>query len=574
MLQAQAALIKADIEELRRMLHESGEDVPPNLQRLPLVNKSWVTSWRKEFRISWRTRTICYKVARHILLRRLGVLFRNVIRIRYLHQKFYGKGKHGRGRLRQRSYDQKPEYFNAVGGSQTLACVGDVEIDIRENHHATRSRFSLMTKAVDIQPGESLEEVCARSSGSGDPRRLAVCFKAQSGEHIRARWGEEIPSDTLLQFAPKGSYRVEHIVEFLEWDLGAADSEADCEIVWLDYYAPHRDVAVRSCIKNKGHVPMDFPGGSTPWTAPLDTHAHWPLERGYREAESLDASLQLRRGYSVPCSSKQTVFNRARSSWHQVDHRWVGTRSYVANGLANALDESEDVLLSKKVVPFWAELQMPAVRRQLIREIDDAVESGQIVRFQQYEQLMEQYDDHDALMEGEEQAKVHVYDDTKDACDSASDTPNEVDENADEGDALQYEEPDMVECQGEEAATVEDSCADLPAQARVQIQGENDRVQLTELEKMIAMAKAMKDTKTANFLEWRLREVAAHLARPSEEFSALLRQKALERREVDARARADRILAVAFNAHGWSRVGVFKIAMDFLIPLFFLCLYL
>ena len=136
------------------------------------------------------------------------------MRLMAFHRALFGPNK-----LRWRSYDQKPLWFNAVGGTKTLACKGAEDVEVRENCHATRARFTAMTKCVDRLPSVSPMEAYARSHGSARPHRLAVLFKAE-GDGSRIRRGLDIPEDTLLQFGPKGSYRKEHVLEFLDWDLG------------------------------------------------------------------------------------------------------------------------------------------------------------------------------------------------------------------------------------------------------------------------------------------------------------------------------------------------------------------
>ena len=106
----------------------------------------------------------------------------------------------------------------------------------------------------------------------------------------------------------------------------------------------------------RGHVPLKLGGGSTPFVAVLDTHAHWSYEAAYKDAEVHDSAAQLRRGSVLPCTSRQTVLSRAVDSWRQVQHDRV-SEGWVAAGITNALDGSQDHQVSRVVLPFWAELQ-------------------------------------------------------------------------------------------------------------------------------------------------------------------------------------------------------------------------
>jgi hypothetical protein len=232
------------------------------------------------------------------LLGTLGIFWRNIIRLRVLHECLFGPDN-----LRFRCYDQKPLWFNACGGSKTLAIVGTRDVEVRDNVHATRMRLTSMSKTVDAKEGQSLAEAYALSGGTRDPRNLEIMFKAagtgaQIREGLRREWN--LPMDGCsLTFAPKGSYRVEHVVEFLEKDLGAADAPGDgstAEVVLLDWYAAHLVKEVDDTIKGRGHVPMKLPGGSTAHISPPDTHAHRHQEREYRADEQWDALQQLRRG--------------------------------------------------------------------------------------------------------------------------------------------------------------------------------------------------------------------------------------------------------------------------------------
>eukprot|EP00969_Alexandrium_andersonii_P319630 14120351-Alexandrium_andersonii.AAC.1 len=58
-----------------------------------------------------------------------------------------------------------------------------------------------------------------------------------------------------------------------------------------------------------------------------------------------DAAAQLRWEGKMPSTSRQTVLGRAALAWHSVNHASV-SRGFVAAGIANALDGTEDDQLS------------------------------------------------------------------------------------------------------------------------------------------------------------------------------------------------------------------------------------
>eukprot|EP00969_Alexandrium_andersonii_P085491 3769133-Alexandrium_andersonii.AAC.1 len=70
----------------------------------------------------------------------------------------------------------------------------------------------------------------------------------------------------------------------------------------------------------------------------------------------------------MPSTSRQTVLGRAALAWHSVNHTSV-SHGFVAAGIANALDGTEDDQLSAEVRDFWTELEMPRRREELRAQI-------------------------------------------------------------------------------------------------------------------------------------------------------------------------------------------------------------
>ena len=111
---------------------------------------------------------------------------------------------------------------------KTLALRGAKKVAVKENLAASRERVSIMT-------------TCDSGAGDGESCSIGILFRTQgsSGERIAASLRKR--REALLQFAPKGSYRFEHVMEFLEWAVRPQDKAETACIVVLDWFAPHLD---------------------------------------------------------------------------------------------------------------------------------------------------------------------------------------------------------------------------------------------------------------------------------------------------------------------------------------------
>ena len=415
LLLCQARSLKDELQDVYKDLLDAGTITEKDKPKLPKVTDGWIRSWRKRYRVSYKTKTVAYKVPRAVLLKRLGVFWRNNIRIRHFHRRMFPQGK-----LHFRAYDQKPMYFNQQGDQGTLANLDEWEVTVRECCHATRSRYTVMTKSVSMMPDETLEDVKARSHNSGDPASIAVLFKLQSsGASILPKL--HVPDNVLVQFGPKGSYRTDTVVDWLKHDLGEADGDGNLEVVYLDWFAAHLADEVVQLIESKGHVALWKPGGSTPWVATLDTHYHMPYEREYQKQEQLDNIQQLLHGAAMPSTSRQTVLTRASDSWKCLDFEHLGKKSWADDGMTLPLDEENlGPKLRHQNVVFWQELHMDAVQKRIITEIDTLIDQGELTTWSQYRELLEVYDNHPGMVEGEDTARDRMGDPEDDEDDGES----------------------------------------------------------------------------------------------------------------------------------------------------------
>ena len=146
---------------------------------------------------------------------------------------------------------------------------------MKENTAASRERFTILTNCLSWTPKQCVSSAsCSKAparAGAGDgelpagakiggvegPARagpgasaaagdkadpcppIAVLFRAGSGTGSIMRKRLTVPPNTLLQFAPKGSYRLENMLEFFKWGFAPAAHARDSLVFVLDWYAVH-----------------------------------------------------------------------------------------------------------------------------------------------------------------------------------------------------------------------------------------------------------------------------------------------------------------------------------------------
>ena len=275
---------------------------PPHM---PKINNNWVTRWRRRYNVSYRTVNLRYKIPRATFMERLKVFWSNMIIVRRLHELLCPE----EGPLCFVGFDQKPLWFNAITGERTMAHRGQKKAGVAENVSASRARFTAMTYVrswvEDTIPG------------------LAVLFKIGDAACSQQNLIDslDVPDNVFLQGGPCGSYRLENVLEFLEWVLKPFEETGRRICVVLDWFAPHLHDAVDQLCHSKGHAVCRIGGGLTPNVQVGDTHAHRPYNNHYRNLETSAAvdAWNTRPGTLLDCS-RQTVLDRSWDAWRLVDH--------------------------------------------------------------------------------------------------------------------------------------------------------------------------------------------------------------------------------------------------------------
>ena len=364
---------------------EADRNYPP---QMPKIGDAWVKRWRFRHNVTHRTINLRYKIPRSTFLSRLKVFWSNCIIIRTLFAAMFP------GEILEFvGFDQKPLWFNSIHTERSFCLKGSKYVGVAENVSATRARFTAMTHCTSWKPEK--------------PPPIAILFRIGDADcsldNLRASL--DAGDDTLIQGAPKGSYRLTQVLEFLQWAVRPAEEIKKTVCVVLDWFAPHLHADVDDLVHGLGHAVLRIGGGLTPTVQVGDTHAHRGYNNHFRNLE-LDAATRawdVRPGSLLDCS-RQTVLTRSEDAWNLVDHDKCA-EGWRHNGITGRPTASAACSL-------WEELGMDAVQTQLELDVKLEVESGRVNSFNQYPDMLLEYDDHDPIEEGMEGASTYVYDET------------------------------------------------------------------------------------------------------------------------------------------------------------------
>jgi len=333
---------------------------------LPSLDKHWLHRWKLRHGVSLRKPNERYKVSRRVLKERLRAMWLTTVRIRAL--ALYALK---RPELVCVGFDQKGLHMNEAGSKNvgSLEIRGVESVRLKECHAATRQRLTLMTSVTSCP---------AEARGSEMP--LEILFKGKSNKVLK---DIELPPGVRasLAYGPKGSYRVEHVLRFLRrWLLPWTEDRAlanDYRLLFLDAFAAHLDPQVADFAWGCGYVVVYHGGGTTGVAQVNDTDLHAELERAYIENEVQSFLVQQLHDPGNISRSRQQVVTDALTTWLSLHHT-AGVSGHKRVGITNALDGSEDALVSRTDQICWAELCFGAERDAAVALVKSGVEEGRL----------------------------------------------------------------------------------------------------------------------------------------------------------------------------------------------------
>ena len=333
--------------------------------QVPQITPTWLSAWRRQYHVSLRTPNSRWKVSRPTCLERCRITWLNIYRVRRLCELEFGYSPAMEG------FDQKPFHFNESGSMQkkSLHWKGVPEVPLKEIASAVRARWTATTfTSSSLDRFEEQPPLEAMFKGGEvvqqrlDDMLMSLCAGGDHGEL----------SFFSAQVGPKGSYRVEHVVEFLRTHLEEAGPGRQWRILLADYYGPHCDDALFDLCWSRMYVLLLIGGGITGILQVPDTHLHQPLSTRYTELEMVDLVEQQRLNpEGCPSRSREACCRDLIAAWRHEPLHLHAKRGWWDNLLANKLDGSEDHLGRGTAKKLFDELRMDRLREQALADVED-----------------------------------------------------------------------------------------------------------------------------------------------------------------------------------------------------------
>ena len=293
-------------------------------------NQKWFKGWCKEFGISIRKPNKKYTISKETMKRRVVQFLKDVWTVRHFFNVKYNKEPVIFGA------DQMPLHRNELGQVKTMAFKGSSQpVFVKENHSLSRERCTVMTTIS--------------SSDTIPPPPPEFLFK---GEGTRTKLLKP------AQWAPKGSYRLQNMLNYIKSLPSATNSafpsEQHYRIFLLDNYSVHLDVEIREALFKKGYILILIGGGITSSVQGNDTHYHHLIKKKYRELESEEMLRQLSIDkFKIPSPSRDCMMSMLDRAWSEALKSITPSRVFLSNMITLPLDGSKNMHANSKL---WDEV--------------------------------------------------------------------------------------------------------------------------------------------------------------------------------------------------------------------------
>ena len=350
--------------------------------KVPVINHYWIHAWRKQYRVSLRRPGKKFKVPRHVFLERCRITWCNVIRARLFVWHLFGYWPEIDG------FDQTPFHFSESGSKEkyTLEHTSVKEVGLRENHQATRARWSASTwtssDASDIQPLECMFK--------GGPQ---VCDKLKQALQ-RLRDGEPgVWDNCSVDTSASGSYKVEQVLTFLDRHMKPWSENRRWRILLADAARPHLSPRIREFCFQRKYLLVYIGGGTTCTMQVNDTHLHLPLSKIYQDTEMRWLASEMQEVPSrLPSVKREQCMEFLMHGYRRCELHANAAQGYSDLMYTLPIDGSQDHLARSSSFKIWHTVDMNYLRTQICADMKDECGSKRMkATLRYFEDLMEEF---------------------------------------------------------------------------------------------------------------------------------------------------------------------------------------
>ena len=302
-------------------LKQQPEPIPEEEQLK--FSKNWIQDWMKEYKVSLRKPNKRFVIKNQDLIIRIKDYLQNILAVRKYFLDTYGVDPpiiNG---------GQMPLHRNENAGQKTLSLKSE-ETFVKENYMLSRERVTCFTQLCSDPKVDLKSEFVFKGKGT--------------------RTNLTPPDGVNYQWAPKGSYRIEQILDMIKQLPNRFNmfTEKGYAIYVLDDYSVHLIPEVRQVLFKKWFILVVTGGGITGDIQINDTSCHHNLKKHYREFQMNLMLEQLNNDPNkIPSPSWDEMMRMLLKTWELLD---VDTeKEFKSLFVTNALDESEDYLVSDKL---------------------------------------------------------------------------------------------------------------------------------------------------------------------------------------------------------------------------------
>ena len=242
----------------KQWLTQQPDEVPEN-EKITFSNR-WIHNWMSELGVSLRHPNKSFQIMQPDREERIFEYLKNIWTVRKYFIKNFGVDPS------VLNGDQMPLHRNESFTQKTLNFTG-LDTYVKENYSLSRERITVYTQ-VFTDPKISLKP--------------EFVFK---GKDVRVRLNP--PQDVKFQWAPKGSYCLEHMLSTIANLPNRHNifTHQNYGIYVLDDYSVHIMPEIKAGLLKKGYILVGIGGGVTRDIQINDTDFHSPLKAKYRELE-------------------------------------------------------------------------------------------------------------------------------------------------------------------------------------------------------------------------------------------------------------------------------------------------